>query len=31
MVMEIVCAGILILSVRSIVVRMVHTTALLKT
>ena len=31
MVMEIVCAGILIFSVRSIVVRMVHTTALLKT
>jgi hypothetical protein len=31
MVMEIVCAGILIFSVRRIVVRMVHTTALLKT
>ena len=31
MVIEIVCAGILIFSVRSIVVRMAHTTALLKT
>jgi hypothetical protein len=31
MVIEIVCAGILISSVRSIVARMVHTTALLKT
>jgi hypothetical protein len=31
MVLEIVCAGILIFSVRSIVVRMAHTTALLKT
>lgn len=31
MVIEIVCAGILIFSVRNIVVRMAHTTALLKT
>jgi hypothetical protein len=31
MVIEIVCAGILVFSVRSIVVRMTHTTALLKT
>ena len=31
MVIEIACAGILIFSIRSIVVRMVHTAALLKT
>jgi hypothetical protein len=31
MIIEIVCAGILILSIRSIVVRMAHTTALLET